>query len=352
MQTLLVTGAAGFIGSAVCRYLRGNGLARVIGIDAMTYAASRESVGNLANDPLFTLVETNITDAATIAQLFLSAQPDGLIHLAAETHVDRSIETPSEFLTANVVGTFSLLETARSCLRAMPEDKQKAFRFLHVSTDEIYGSAKDQGAFDEQSACNPSSPYAATKACSDHLASAWQKTYGLPVLITNCANNYGPLQFPEKLIPLVITKALHGESIPVYGDGLHVRDWLYVEDHAQALYEVFERGRIGERYNISGGCEKTNISVVQQICAILDELLPQSVYRPHKSLITHVEDRPGHDRRYALNDDKIRQELGWRPQMSFDEGLYETVRWYLNNQMWCNAICGRKYAGQRLGLIK
>ncbi len=352
MQTIIVTGAAGFIGSAVCRYLRRNGLARVIGIDAMTYAASREALGNLANDPLFTLIEANITDAATMAQVFVSTLPDGIIHLAAETHGDRSIDNPSEFLTANVVGTFVLLETVRSCFPALPQEKKESFRFVHVSTDEIYGSANQSGAFDEESACSPSSPYAATKACSDHLANAWHKTYGLPVLITNCTNNYGPLQFPEKLIPLVITKAMHGESIPVYGDGLHVRDWLYVDDHADALYQVFTRGRVGERYNIGGDNEKTNLELVTRICEIMDTLQPQSLYRPHKNLITHVTDRPGHDRRYALNDAKIRQELGWKPEIPFDDGLFETVRWYLNNQIWCNAIRGRKYAGQRLGLIK
>ncbi|MDD3181228.1 MAG: dTDP-glucose 4,6-dehydratase [Alphaproteobacteria bacterium] len=352
MQTLFVTGAAGFIGSAVCRYLRRNGLAHVVGIDAMTYAASRESVGNLANDPSFTLIEANITDAAMLAQLFMQYLPDGILHLAAETHVDRSIDTPSEFLTSNVVGTFSLLETVRSCFPLLSPEQQKNFRFLHVSTDEIYGSLGDEGTFDEGAPCNPSSPYAATKACADHLVSAWHKTYGLPTLITNCSNNYGPLQFPEKLIPLAITKALNGESIPLYGDGQQVRDWLYVEDHAQALYQVFTRGHIGEHYNIGGNCEKTNIDLIYQVCTILDELMPNAVYRPHKRLITHVEDRPGHDKRYALNYGKLASELDWRPETSLESGLYETVRWYLNNQMWCNAIQGRKYAGQRMGIIK
>lgn len=352
MQTLFVTGAAGFIGSAVCRYLRRNGLARVIGIDAMTYAASRESLGNLANDPLFTLIETDITDAAAMAQIFIQHLPDGIIHLAAETHVDRSIETPSVFLTSNTVGTFSLLETVRSCFPLLNAEQQKTFRFLHVSTDEIYGSLGETGAFHEGSPCNPSSPYAATKACADHLVSAWHTTYGLPTMITNCSNNYGPLQFPEKLIPLAITKALNGESIPIYGDGQQVRDWLYVDDHAQALYQVFSRGRVGERYNIGGGNELTNLELMHKLCGILDELLPQAVYRPHINLMTHVEDRPGHDRRYALDYSKIAKELGWKPETSMDTGLYETVRWYLNNQMWCHTICGRKYAGQRLGLIK
>lgn len=352
MQTIIVTGAAGFIGSALCRYLRRNGLARVFGVDAMTYAASREAVGNLANDPLFTLVEANITDAATMAELLLGHQPDGIIHLAAETHVDRSIDNPSEFLTANVVGTFSLLETLRSFLPHLSREKQDNFRFLHVSTDEIYGSLGDNGVFTEETPYAPNSPYAATKACSDHLVRAWNKTYNIPTLITNCSNNYGPLQFPEKLIPLAITKAMNGESIPVYGAGDQIRDWLYVDDHADALYQVFSRGRIGERYNIGGSCEKRNIDVLHQLCAIADELLPNSMHRPHKNLISHVQDRPGHDKRYAMDHAKIKSELGWQPQTTFESGLYETVRWYINNQIWCNSIRTRKYSGQRLGLIK
>jgi dTDP-glucose 4,6-dehydratase len=352
MQTILVTGAAGFIGSALCRYLRRHGLAQVIGLDAMTYAASREAIGNLANDPLFTLIEANITDAATLAQIFVKLEPDGIIHLAAETHVDRSIDNPSAFLSANVVGTFSLLETIRSFFPHMAKEKRRNFRFLHVSTDEIYGSLGQEGSFTEETPYAPNSPYAATKACSDHLVRAWNKTYGLPTIITNCSNNYGLLQFPEKLVPLAITKAINGESIPVYGSGDQVRDWLYVDDHADALYQVYSRGRIGERYNIGGGCEKKNIDVLNQICAILDEMMPSSIHRPHNRLIMYVQDRPGHDLRYAMDYSKIKKELGWQPQTSFDSGLYETVRWYINNQIWCNAIRARKYAGQRLGVIQ
>lgn len=353
MQTIIVTGAAGFIGSALCRYLRRNGLARVIGIDAMTYAASREAVGNLANDPQFTLIEANVTDAALITKIFLQDQPDGIIHLAAETHVDRSIDNPSEFLTSNVVGTFSLLEVVRSCLPLLPPDKRQAFRFLHVSTDEVYGSlAAEDKAFTETARYAPSSPYAATKACADHLVDAWHKTYGLPVLITNCSNNYGPLQFPEKLLPLCITKALNGERMPVYGKGENVRDWLYVDDHAQALHLVFARGRVGEHYHIGGNCERRNIDIVHQLCGLLDELRPNALYTPHENLITFVEDRPGHDLRYAMDSSKLTRELGWQPQTSLEAGLRETVQWYITNQIWCNAIRARKYAGQRLGVIK
>jgi len=349
METIIVTGAAGFIGSAVCRYLRREGLARVIGIDAMTYAASRESVGILANDPLFTLTAADVTDAAAMAQIMVKTKPDAIIHLAAETHVDRSIDAPSDFLRSNVVGTFSLLETLRSFFPYLTQEKREAFRFLHVSTDEIYGSLGAQGSFTEESRFDPSSPYAATKASSDLLVQAWHKTYGLPTIISNCSNNYGPLQFPEKLLPLCITKALNGEAIPVYGTGENVRDWLYVDDHARALYLILKRGRVGERYNIGGGCEKRNIDIITQTCDLLDEANPTPPYRPSKSLITFVPDRPGHDYRYAMDFSKLRNELGWTPQTSLEDGLRETVRWYLSNQIWCNAIRARKYGGERLG---
>lgn len=349
MQTILVTGAAGFIGSAVCRYLRREGLARVIGVDSLTYAGSRESIGILANDPLFSLVVADITDVSSMTQIFVKTAPDAVIHLAAETHVDRSIDNPSDFLRTNVVGTFSLLETVRAFLPYLPADRREKFRFLHVSTDEIYGSLGQDGAFTEETPQAPNSPYAASKAASDHFVRAWHHTYGLPVLISNCSNNYGPLQFPEKLIPLCITKALHGEAIPVYGKGENVRDWLYVEDHARALYLILTRGRVGERYNIGGACEKRNIDIIHQLCDLMDEMMPNSLYHPHRNLISFVKDRPGHDYRYAMDFSKLTKELGWSPETSFETGLRSTVRWYLDNQIWCNAIRNRKYAGERLG---
>ncbi len=350
MQTLIVTGAAGFIGSAVCRYLRRNNLARVIGIDAMTYAASRESVGILANDPMFELIEADVANAAAMADIFLRVQPDGVMHLAAETHVDRSIDRPADFLRANIVGTFSLLETARVYLMQQPADKKAAFRFLHVSTDEVYGSlGPNDPAFTEETPYAPNSPYAASKAGADHLARAWYKTYGLPVVISNCSNNYGPLQFPEKLLPLCITKALNGEKLPIYGHGENIRDWLYVDDHAEALYLILTRGRPGEKYNVGGGAEERNIDIIHKLCALMDELAPNSLYKPHQNLITFVEDRPGHDERYAMDFTKLKTELGWTPKTSLEDGLRQTVGWYLNNQNWCNTIRARKYAGERLG---
>jgi len=350
MQTLIVTGAAGFIGSAVCRYLRRNNLARVIGVDAMTYAASRESVGILANDPNFTLVEADVADAAAMAALFMRVQPDGIMHLAAETHVDRSIDKPGDFLRANIVGTFSLLETTRVYLHALKPEAREAFRFLHVSTDEVYGSlSADEPAFTEETTYAPNSPYAASKAASDHLARAWYKTYGIPVVISNCSNNYGPLQFPEKLLPLCVTKALHGEALPIYGKGENIRDWLYVDDHARALYLILTRGRLGEKYNVGGAAEKRNIDIIHMLCDLLDELAPDSPHVPHRNLITFVADRPGHDERYAMDFSKLQNELGWTPQTTLEDGLRETVQWYLNNQIWCNSVCARKYAGQRLG---
>lgn len=350
MQTLIVTGAAGFIGSAVCRYLRRNNLARVIGIDAMTYAASRESVGILANDPMFELIEADIANAAAMAEVFLRVQPDGVMHLAAETHVDRSIDRPADFLRANIVGTFSLLETARVYLFQQPPAKKESFRFLHVSTDEVYGSlGANDPAFTEETPYAPNSPYAASKASADHLVRAWHKTYGLPVVISNCSNNYGPLQFPEKLLPLCITKALNGEKLPIYGKGENIRDWLYVDDHAEALYLILTRGRLGEKYNVGGAAEEKNIDMIRRLCALMDELVPASLYKPHESLITFVEDRPGHDERYAMNFSKLEKELGWTPKTKLEDGLRQTVQWYLNNQSWCNAIRARKYAGERLG---
>lgn len=350
MKTIIVTGAAGFIGSAVCRLLRRENLARVVGIDAMTYAASRESIGILLNDPLFELIEADVADAAQMAQIFLRVQPDGVMHLAAETHVDRSIDSPAEFLRANIVGTYSLLETARIYRAALKPELRDDFRFLYVSTDEVYGSlTPDQPPLDETSAFAPNSPYAATKASADHLVRAWGQTYDIPVLISHGSNTYGPLQFPEKLIPLAIFKALAGEAIPIYGNGTNSRDWLYVDDHARALFTLLEKGRTGETYNVGGGCEKRNIDLITELCTALDALRPRADGQSYAKQITFVEDRPAHDLRYAMNSDKILRETGWAPATTLADGLHETIRWYLDNQMWCQAIRARKYDGQRLG---
>lgn len=351
MQTIVVTGAAGFIGSAVCRYLRGQKIARVVGIDKMTYAASRESLGNLKDDPDFRLVEADIADGQAMMNILMEERPSGIMHLAAETHVDRSIDRPGDFIQANIVGTFALLEMVRCYLPLLDEEARQRFRFLHVSTDEVYGSLGATGQFTEDMAYAPNSPYAASKAASDHLARAWHKTFDLPVVISNCSNNYGPFQFPEKLIPLCITKALNGEKLPIYGQGLNVRDWLFVEDHAAALYLILQKGHIGENYNVGGGAEARNIDLVRQLCTILDELLPQSPHCPHEQLITFVADRPGHDERYAMDFTKLKNELGWAPRTSLKEGLRQTVAWYLANRAWCEAIRARKYTGERLGLV-
>lgn len=352
MQTIIVTGAAGFIGSALCRYLRGKNLARVVGVDKMTYAASREALDSLKDDPNFALIEADICDGAAMLEMIVGTKPDGIMHLAAETHVDRSIDSPGVFLQANIVGTYALLEMTRFYLTTLPEEKRETFRFLHVSTDEVYGSLGATGQFTEDMPYAPNSPYAASKASADHLARAWHKTFGLPVVISNCSNNYGPFQFPEKLIPLSITKALNGEKLPIYGKGLNVRDWLFVDDHAEALYLIFSRGRVGEKYNVGGNAEWRNIDLVNELCVILDEALPGSPHRPHKNLISFVTDRPGHDERYAMDFSKLKSELSWNPRTSLPEGLRKTVAWYLANRTWCEDIQLRKYGGERLGQLR
>jgi dTDP-glucose 4,6-dehydratase len=346
---VLVTGGAGFIGSAVCRLLVGELGVSVLNVDKLTYAANLASLNGIENDPRYSFQRADIADRAAIAGLFAAFRPDAVLHLAAESHVDRSIDGPGEFIRTNIEGTYVLLEAARDYLRAVPAATAARFRFHHVSTDEVFGSLGPEGKFTESSRYEPNSPYAASKAASDHLVRAWHETFGLPVVLSNCSNNFGPYHFPEKLIPLAILKALHGEPIPVYGKGDNVRDWLYVDDHARALYAVLTRGRPGESYNIGGDGERTNLAIVGAICDLLDEMLPQSPHRPHRSLIAFVADRPGHDRRYAMDATKIRAELGWRPRETVDSGLRKTVRWYLDNSWWWQPIWSERYRGARLG---
>jgi len=335
-DTLLVTGGAGFIGSALVRHLIQETDATVVTVDALTYAGHRENLAPVADHARHHFEQADITDAPAMHRLFEAYEPDGVLHLAAESHVDRSIDGPAAFVQTNVVGTQVLLEAARTYWEAQgtPDD----FRFLHVSTDEVYGELGDTGAFTEETPYDPSSPYSASKAGADHLARAWHRTYGLPVLITNCSNNYGPYQHPEKLIPVVIRHALSDEPIPVYGDGKNVRDWLFVEDHVRALLRVLTDGRVGETYNVGGGCEKENIAVVHQICDILDEVRPDARTDSHRGLITFVEDRPGHDWRYAIDASKIEDELGWVPQTGFEAGLRRTVEWYRAHDDWVEAV--------------
>jgi len=335
-DTVFVTGGAGFIGSAVVRHLIDHTDATVVTIDKLTYAGHRENLAPVADHPRHYFEQEDITDAPAMHRLFGEYEPDGVLHLAAESHVDRSIDGPAAFVQTNVVGTQVLLEAARTYWEE--QDRPEGFRFLHVSTDEVYGELGETGAFTEETPYDPSSPYSASKAGADHLVRAWHRTYGLPVIITNCSNNYGPYQHPEKLIPVVILNALDGEPIPVYGDGKNVRDWLYVNDHVRALLRVLTEGQVGETYNIGGRCEKQNIAVVHQICDILDDLRPNGLADSHRSLITFVEDRPGHDWRYAIDPSKIEGEIGWEPAVSFEEGLRETVQWYLEHRNWVRAV--------------
>jgi dTDP-glucose 4,6-dehydratase len=346
-QRYLVTGGAGFIGSAVCRHLVGLGHV-VLNVDKLTYAGNPASLSAVTSDSGYHFRQVDICDAPMIRALFDEFAPDIVMHLAAESHVDRSITASGEFIQTNIVGTAVMLEAARAYWSTLPESRRSAFRFLHVSTDEVYGSLGDTGLFTEATAYDPSSPYSASKASADHLVSAWVKTYGLPAIISNCSNNYGPFHFPEKLIPLVILNALHGKPLPVYGKGDNVRDWLYVADHARALTLIANAGRIGEKYNVGGRNERRNIDVVETICATLDRLRPQP--RPHASLIAFVTDRPGHDHRYAIDASKLEQELGWRAEETFDTGIEKTVRWYLDNEWWWRPLREKVYSGERLGL--
>jgi len=346
---VMVTGGAGFIGSAVCRLLVGEIGAEVLNLDKLTYAANLESLKPIEKDPRYSFRRGDIGDRVLVRGLLREFQPDAVLHLAAESHVDRSIDGPGEFIKTNIEGTYALLEEALDYWRALPAERAARFRFHHVSTDEVFGSLGPDGQFTEMSRYQPNSPYAASKAASDHLVRAWHETYGLPAVLSNCSNNYGPYHFPEKLIPLAILKAVHGEPIPVYGKGDNVRDWLYVEDHARALYAILTRGTPGESYNVGGEGERTNLEVVTAICELLDEMLPNSPHRPHAKLITFVTDRPGHDRRYAMDASKLQRELGWQPRESFDSGLRKTVAWYLDNRWWWEPIWSAKYRGERLG---
>jgi len=346
---LFVTGGAGFIGSALVRHLINDLGHEVVVIDKLTYASSLSSLAPVSQTSLYTLETVDICDVPAVEQLFETYRPDGLLHLAAESHVDRSITGSRVFLDTNVTGTFVLLEAVRTYLAGVGKAKAGVFRMVHVSTDEVYGSLGPDGLFTEETPYDPSSPYSATKAASDHLAKAWHRTYGLPVIVSNCSNNYGPYHFPEKLIPLIILSALEGRALPVYGDGTNVRDWLYVEDHARALALILERGRPGETYNIGGRNERRNIDVVRRICTLMDQMRPGG--GPHDRLITFVADRPGHDRRYAIDATKLESELGWRAQETFETGIEKTVAWYLERQDWWEPLRRGVYDGQRLGLV-
>jgi dTDP-glucose 4,6-dehydratase len=346
---VLVTGGAGFIGSAVCRLLVGELDATVLNVDKLTYAANLMSLRTIADNPRYAFRHADICDRHTMLGLFRDFEPDAVLHLAAESHVDRSIDGPSEFIKTNVEGTFVLLEATLAHWRRLSAERAGRFRFHHVSTDEVFGSLGPTGKFTEATRYEPNSPYSASKAASDHLVRAWRETFGLPTLLSNCSNNYGPYHFPEKLIPLTILKALHGEPIPVYGKGDNIRDWLHVEDHARALYTILTEAKVGESYNVGGNSEQTNLGVVSAVCQLLDEMLPTSPHRPHERLITLVSDRPGHDRRYAMDTAKIRGELRWQPRETFDTGLRKTVSWYLDNSWWWEPIWSRRYQGERLG---
>ena len=348
MATILVTGGAGFIGSAVVRQLVGETEHRVVNVDCLTYAGNLESLADAREHPRHAFHRVDICDARTLHAVFAQHQPDAVLHLAAESHVDRSIDGPAAFITTNVVGTFTVLEEALRYWRELSAARRESFRVVHVSTDEVFGSLGDTDYFSETTPYAPSSPYSASKAGSDHLARAWHRTYGLPVIVTNCSNNYGPCQFPEKLIPLTILKALAGEPLPVYGRGEHMRDWLYVEDHARALRTVVAEGTPGETYNIGGGSERRNIDVVRAICAVLDELRPDPA-GPYDRLISFTIDRPGHDFRYAIDASKVRRELGWSPRETFETGLRKTVQWYLENTVWTDRVMSGAYRGERLG---
>ncbi|EKO3965153.1 dTDP-glucose 4,6-dehydratase [Vibrio fluvialis] len=349
---ILVTGGAGFIGSAVIRHVIQNTQESVVNLDKLTYAGNLESLTSVVDNERYAFEQVDICDRAELERVFALHQPDVVMHLAAESHVDRSIDGPAAFIETNIVGTYTLLEAARSYWNQLDGDKKATFRFHHISTDEVYGDLEGtDDLFTEETSYKPSSPYSASKASSDHLVRAWLRTYGLPTIVTNCSNNYGPFHFPEKLIPLMILNALDGKALPVYGDGMQIRDWLFVEDHARALYKVVTEGDVGETYNIGGHNEKANIEVVKTICSLLEELVPnkpQGVDQ-YLDLITYVKDRPGHDVRYAIDASKIERELGWKPQETFESGIRKTVEWYLNNTTWWSRVLDGSYSMERLG---
>ncbi|MEL4014809.1 dTDP-glucose 4,6-dehydratase [Dryocola clanedunensis] len=356
---ILVTGGAGFIGSAVVRHIINNTQDSVVNVDKLTYAGNLESLIEVSGNERYAFVQADICNRAALDKIFADHQPDAVMHLAAESHVDRSITGPAEFIETNIVGTYTLLEAARAFWSQLDEKRKAAFRFHHISTDEVYGdlphpderpAGEELPLFTETTSYAPSSPYSASKASSDHLVRAWLRTYGFPTIVTNCSNNYGPYHFPEKLIPLVILNALEGKNLPVYGKGDQIRDWLYVEDHARALYTVVTKGAIGETYNIGGHNEKKNLDVVHTICDLLDEIVPKA--NSYRDQITYVADRPGHDRRYAIDADKISRELGWKPQETFESGIRQTVQWYLNNKIWYQRVQDGSYQRERLGLVK
>ncbi len=345
---ILVTGGAGFIGSAVIRHIINHTSDEVINLDKLTYAGNLDSLEEVKQSPRYTFIQGDICDRSAIDEILNTHQPDCIMHLAAESHVDRSIDGPAVFIESNIVGTYTLLDASLSYWKALPKGKQDTFRFHHISTDEVFGSLGATGMFTEDTPYDPRSPYSASKASSDHLVRAWSETYGLPVVLTNCSNNYGPYHFPEKLIPLVILNALEGKALPIYGDGSQIRDWLYVEDHARALIKVVLEGKVGDTYNIGGHNEKRNLEVVETICEILDDIRPKD--GSYKDQITFVADRPGHDQRYAIDADKIKNDLGWVPAESFESGIRKTVEWYLANSDWCEAVTKNKYDRQRIGL--
>ena len=351
-KTILVTGGAGFIGSAVVRHIIENTQDNVVNVDKLTYAGNLESLESVENNPRYAFEQVDICDAKALARVFEHHQPDAVMHLAAESHVDRSIDGPAAFIETNIVGSYTLLEAARAYWNSLNDERKAAFRFHHISTDEVYGDLEGtDDLFTETTPYAPSSPYSASKASSDHLVRAWLRTYGLPTIVTNCSNNYGPFHFPEKLIPLMILNALDGKPLPVYGNGQQIRDWLFVEDHARALYKVVTEGKVGETYNIGGHNEKANIDVVRTICSLLEELVPNKPegIAKYEDLITYVKDRPGHDVRYAIDAAKIGRELGWKPQETFESGIRKTVEWYLNNKKWWSRVLDGSYNRERLG---
>ena len=346
---VIVTGGAGFIGSAVIRQYINEANHEVINLDALTYAGNLESLVDVDKNSRYTFEHVNICDIKELERVFNQYQPDAIMHLAAESHVDRSIDGPAAFIQTNIVGTYNLLDVAKKYWSGLTGKKKDNFRFHHVSTDEVYGDLEETGYFTEETSYEPSSPYSASKASSDHLVRAWHRTYGLPIVVTNCSNNYGGYQFPEKLIPLVTLNALEGKPLPIYGKGNQIRDWLHVDDHARALRLVLETGKNGETYNIGGHNEKTNLEVVKTICGLLDKLVPNSPHIPHESLITYVTDRPGHDLRYAIDADKIANDLGWMPEETFESGIEKTIHWYLENSEWCQHVQDGSYQRERLG---